>query len=381
MSRPRPHLEYVPKPSMLERWAGDYLAKHHLRTAHPKRSRSAAERQALVRACRRRVLYAALAGILSGAVIGGMEWYMRQEIAGGMQDMTLGEQLPYWAGFFAVAGVVSAIEILFLYWNALRGVLCITRIAQAPLQDGAHAILIKRGLARVALEFPSPRDPVYGIDPYAQMQRWKLTARAVLYRMKVGATSFVLRILMRRIFGRMALRGLLPLVTGPLYAVWNALISYWIMRQARENALGPFAIDSLVAELEEQIDSLGDDAREVILHGVGEMLMRHQDAHANHVYLLSRLLETFAWPSSSLDVDWPRQSQTLAALSEIERRWLVEILSLAAVLVGPLHGRRKAFLRGVFEDCGLVFDLRTLGHLRSAVMNGETPPAVTKRNA
>ena len=376
MNRQGPHHEYVTEPSTLERWAGDYLAKHHPSTAPPGRARSAAERQALVRSCRRRVLYAALAGILSGAVIGGMEWYMRQEMAGGMQDMTLREQLPYWAGFFMVAGVVSAIEILFLYWNALRGVLSISRIAQAPLQHGPHALLTKRGLARVALEFPSPRDPVYGIDPYAQMQRWKLTARAVLYRMKVGVTSFVLRILMRRIFGRMALRGLLPLITGPLYAVWNALISYWIMRQARENALGPFAIDSLVAELEEQIDSLGDDAREVILHGVGEMLMRHQDAHANHVYLLSRLLDAFAWESHRLDIDWPHQARSLDRLSEAERRWLLGILGLAAVLVGPLRGRRKTFLEEVYRNCGEPFDRHAVNRLRRAMMDGEAPPSV-----
>ncbi|MDR5906161.1 hypothetical protein QC821_12830 [Halomonas qiaohouensis] len=156
------------EPSVLERWAGDYLAQRNSHHQIPPRPRSSAERRDLVRACRRTVLYAALAGILSGALIGGMEWYMREVIAGGMQDMTLKEQLPYWAGFFAVAGVVSAIEILFLYWNALRGVLKISDIAQVPLRHGSHALLIKRGLARVALEFPSPRDHVYGIDPYAR---------------------------------------------------------------------------------------------------------------------------------------------------------------------------------------------------------------------
>ncbi|APX93368.1 hypothetical protein BWR19_10755 [Halomonas sp. 1513] len=375
MNPPAPHQEYVSEPSVLERWAGDYLAQRNSHRDVPARPRTAAERRALVRACRRTVLYAALAGILSGALIGGMEWYMREVIADGMQDMTLKEQLPYWAGFFAVAGVVSAIEILFLYWNALRGVLKISDLAQVPLRHGAHGLLIKRGLARVALEFPSPRDHVYGIDPYAQMKRWKLTARALLYRMKVGVTSFVLRILMRRIFGRMALRGLLPLVTGPLYAVWNGLISYWIMRQARENALGPFAIDSLIARLEGAAQDLSDSAREAILHGVGEMIMRHQDAHANHVYLLSRLLDVFDHETRALDVDWPRQARALAGLSESERSWLVETLSLAAVLVGPLRGRRKDFLEEVFDACGVAFDSRALGRLRRALMNGETPPS------
>ncbi|MDR5906162.1 hypothetical protein QC821_12835 [Halomonas qiaohouensis] len=213
------------------------------------------------------------------------------------------------------------------------------------------------------------------------MKRWKLTARALLYRMKVGVTSFVLRILMRRIFGRMALRGLLPLITGPLYALWNALISYWIMRQARENALGPFAIDNLIARLEGPAKDLSDSAREAMLHGVGEMIMRHQDAHANHVYLLSRLLEVFDHETQALDVDWPRQARALAGLSECERCWLVETLSLAAVLVGPLRGRRQAFLEEVFDACGVAFDSRALGRLRRALMNGETPPSAMSGGA
>ncbi|EWH03265.1 hypothetical protein Q427_04265 [Halomonas sp. BC04] len=168
VSSQAPDQQYSPEPNILERHAADYLRKQYPSERYPQRELHDEERLALRRANRWTITWSAIAGILSGAIIGGMEWFMRQGMLDGMQDMPLREQLHYWAGFFAVAGVVSAVEILFLYWNALRGVARTCRVAGIPLEDSQHARLLLSGMTRVALEFPSPRHRIYGIDPYAR---------------------------------------------------------------------------------------------------------------------------------------------------------------------------------------------------------------------
>ncbi|RCV90843.1 hypothetical protein DU505_02755 [Billgrantia montanilacus] len=298
---------------------------------------------------------------------------MRQGILDGMQDMTLMEQLPYWAGFFVVAGIVSAVEILFLYWNALRGVARISRIAGIPLQDSQYARLLVSGMSRVALELPSPRHRIYGIDPYAQMGRWKLALTSILYRMKVGVSSFILRVLMRRVFGRMALRGLLPLVTGPLYAIWNAIITWRIMRKAKVQALGPYTIEFLMQRLEADLDRLGSTARDVILHGMGELIMRSQDAHPNHVYLLARLLDAFEVSDRELAIDWPGHRRKLDTLDEAETQWVLEIMTIATVLSGKWQGRPRRFLQEVHEACGATLDEERLQARRKEMLEGRQP--------
>ncbi|MGQ4880064.1 LBF_2804 family protein [Billgrantia sp. LNSP4103-1] len=369
MAETRPDREYSPQPSTIEQWAGRYLKYRNRRSDMPRQACHPGDIEGIKQAFHRSVAMATLAGIVSGGAIGGMEWYMRQGMLDGMQGMTLKEQLPYWTGFFAVAGVVSAVEIAFLYWNALRGVATISERARAPLHGSAHARLTLLGLSRVALEFPSPRHRIYGIDPYARMSRWKLTAMAVMYRMKVGVSSFMLRILLRRVLGRVALRGLLPLVTGPLYALWNAIITWRIMGKAREQALGPFAIEAMVEPLRHS--PLSERAQRVVLHALGALIMANQDAHPNHVYLLSCLLDVFDTSEQSIDVDWPQQRFVLNRLERHEKYRVLELLAAATVMAGRCKGKRKRFLEELYDACNLAYPDQKARTWRRRFMEGK----------
>ncbi|MCC5883089.1 MAG: hypothetical protein JJU25_10690 [Halomonas sp.] len=369
MAETRPDQEYAPQPSVFERWAGRFLQHHNQRQTTPRQGRRERELCDMKRAFRGCVAWAVLAGLISGALIGGMEWYMRHGMLDGMQDMSFKEQLPYWTGFFIIAGVVSAVEIAFLYWNALRGVATTSRLAGAPLHDSPHATLTLLGLSRVALEFPSPRHRIYGIDPYALMNRWKLTALSVMYRMKVGVTSFLLRIFLRRVLGRVALRGLLPLVTGPLYALWNAIITWRILVKAQEQAFGPFAIETLVKELAHE--PLSERAQRVALHAIGALIMANQDAHPNHIYLLSRLFDVFKRREHSIDVDWPQQRFNLNRLERSEKHRVLDLMIAATVLAGRCKGKRKRFLEELFEACDLAYPQQKVRAWRRQFMNGQ----------
>ncbi|MCE8031277.1 hypothetical protein HOP54_21550 [Halomonas daqingensis] len=370
MAETRPDQEYAPQPSIFERWAGRFLQQYNHRRTTPRQARRRHELKGIERAFYGCVAWAVLAGIVSGGIIGGMEWYMRQGMLDGMEGMSLTEQLPYWTGFFAVAGVVSALEIAFLYWNALRGVAITSRLAGAPLHDSPLAELTLLGLSRAALEFPSPRHRIYGIDPYAHLSRWQLIAMSVMYRLKVGVTSFLLRIFLRRVLGRVALRGLLPLITGPLYAAWNAIITWRIMIKAREQALGPFAIEAMIGRLEQE--PLSERAQRVVLHTVGALIMANQDAHPNHVYLLSRLLDTFQHQQHAIDVDWPGQRFALSRLERSERFRVLELSIAATVLAGRCKGKRKRFLEELFEACNMAYPHEKVRTWRRQFMNGQS---------
>ncbi|MDX5434527.1 MAG: AtpZ/AtpI family protein [Halomonas sp.] len=369
MAEARPDREYAPQPSVFERWAARYLQRHNRHQAIPRRARDDQQLDAIRRTLHRSVAWSMLAGILSGGAIGAMEWYMREGLLDGMQGMSLREQLPYWTGFFVVAGVISAVEIAFLYWNALRGVGTISRQAGAPLHSSPKARLVLLGLTRVALEFPSPRHRIYGIDPYAQMSRWKLSVMAVMYRMKVGVSSFLLRVLLRRVLGRVALRGLLPLVMGPLYAAWNAIITWRILNKAREQALGPFAIEAQMESLER--DPLSERARQVVLHSFGALIMANQDIHPNHVYLLLRLFETFGIQEHSIEVDWPQQRFALSRLERQEKHRVLDLLITATVIVGRCRSKRKRFLEELFEACDMAYPAEKIRRWRRQFMNGQ----------
>jgi hypothetical protein len=362
---------YSPDPNILERKAAEYLARLNRGGEEEWRERSRAEADAMESITRWTVAYAAIAGIISGGIIGGMEVYVRLVIFDGqMDELGWRETMPYWIGLFAVAGVISAIEIVFLYANAIRGIAKLTNRSGIPLGPGGYSDLFGRGLARTALEFPNPRVLVYGIDPYAYMSRWWLAARNVAYKMKVGVSSFILRVFLRRVAARMAIRGLVPLIAGPLYALWNAIIIWRIMHEARLRILGPFAVQELVQQVSKEDGKPGEAAVEAMIQGVGEMLMRGHDAHPNQIFLLSRMRRDLDYGHDEIEVDWDAQRERLKELHTHDQEKVLNVLTLSALLGSGITKQQKALLHEAHGDCGLDFDEARMKHLRKKLRRG-----------
>lgn len=347
MSLTRPDREFAPSPDRAQRLASRYIARRLARTP----PLAAPDPAALKRSRRFVILWAALAGIVSGTLIGGSEWWMRQVWADNWEAMSLREQLPYWSAYMAFAGVITVLEIGFLYWNSLRGVARVARFAgldyQTTLPQPPTVELAVQGVTRIALEYPSPGSLIYGVDPHAHLHGWKLTLQALLYRLKVSMSSFLLRAVMRRLLGRLTLRGFIPMLMAPLYALWNAWIAARITQEAYLLASGPRRIE----ELMQRLAHTPDQTRELLAQGVGEIIMRNRHPHPNLVLLLSRLLATLPERPTALEVEWPRAQQAYAALDPDQQAELLAHLAQAVLLSGDYRGARKRFLQEVFARC------------------------------
>jgi hypothetical protein len=369
MAQLEPGELYSPEPNILERRAARYLAGWSADAGLEPQPRVQAEARELAATTRRQVTLAALAGIVSGGLIGGAEIWVRQGWLDGMEDLDWQEQLPYWGGFFAFAGLISAIEIVYLYWLALRGVATVSGCAGLAIGERGYPGLFGRGLARSALEFPNPRVLILGIDPYAYVSGWRLLAKNVAYKMKVGVSSFLLRVFLRRVLARVAIRGILPLIAGPLYAAWNAIIVWRIMHEARIRALAPSAIERFVAESVDEAERPDEAVGDLMLRGAAEMLKRNCDAHPNHVHLLLRLREALG-REGDIEDDWAARAPELRELAEPDRRLVLATLTLAAIIGSRVTRRQRAMLREACDGCGTTFQRDALKNVRQKLKNG-----------
>lgn len=369
MSLSRPDKEYAPAPGRAQRWANRYVGGYLRR--HP--ALDAPDPQAVTRARRWVIAWAAVAGMISGTLIGGAEWWMRAFAVDEWGAMSLRAQLPYWAGYLAFAGVVTVLEIGFLYWNALRGVANVSRLAGLRYSQTAslepEIQLTLHGVSRVALEYPSPGSLIYGIDPHAYLHGWKLIFKALLYRLKISLSSFILRLLLRRLLGRLTLRGLLPVLTGPLYALWNAWIAARIMQHAYLQARGP----ALVTYLMETLAGSDEHTRLLVAKGAGELIMRNQYPHPNLVLLLARLLDSLADKPLTLEVDWPTTRKAYAQLTGPAREALLSALTQAALMSGSYRGPRKQFLRDVYATCQTPLRDEDMKARQQRLLSGQAP--------
>jgi hypothetical protein len=379
MATREPGHHYSPEPNVLERRAARFLAALGSGAGLEVDGRRQADDRALTITTRRHVYLAAAAGIVSGSLIGGAEIWVRQGWLDGMEGMDWQAQLPYWAAFFVVTGVISAVEIAFLYWVALRGVAAVSHGAGRAIGERGYPGLLAHALARSALEFSNPRVRILGIDPYAYVSGWRLAAKNIAYKMKVGVSSFLLRVFMRRVLARMAIRGFVPLIAGPLYAAWNAIIIWRIMHEARIRTLGPAAIERFLEDTVERAGSPDERVADLMLQGAAEMLKRGGDAHPNHVYLLLRLRETLG-RDGDIEDGWATVASALGQLAPADRQRVLATLVLAAIIGSSVHRRQKAMLR---EACGTgqaTFQQDAMKTLRRKLTNGTaiTPEDLTR---
>lgn len=343
---------FSPEPTMLERKFADYLAqqgKDSGAAGHPSRE----SLKTTNRLTHRIIFCAALAGIISGGLIGGAEMWMRQGLLADMEGDGWRETWPYWAAFYAFAGVVSAVEIALLYALALGGVVRILQGSGLSLsaQDGGG--LFAHALARAALEFPNPQIEIYGIDPYARVASWKLTALNIAYKMKVGVSSFLMRVFLRRVASRMAIRGIIPLLAGPLYAAWNAYIIWRILTEARVRTLGPFAVDNLIAAHFQNARDLDDTTKDVILQAAAEMVTRGRDSHPNQIYLMARLRTALDW-TEEIALDWPATRRHLPVLGWGDQIRVLDLMTLSCIIGSRSNRDQMALLRTACQDCSMV---------------------------
>jgi len=368
---------YSPEPNILERRVADYLAAHGADTdgGVPPSQTSMGQ---ITRVTRWAVGLSALAGLISGGLIGGAEIWMRNTVLDGMNGADWQNALPYWSAFYVFVGVISAVEITLLYALALKGITRVAQLSGLQLSRGAAPRLFSHSLARVALEFPSPKVEIYGIDPYAHVSAWKLLALNIAYKLKVGVSSFILRVFLRRVAARMAIRGMVPLFAGPLYAVWNAFIMWRILAEARVRTLGPFAVDRLIEAHFHDAGELPVTERNVILQAAGEMLTLGRDAHPNQIYLMTRLRNALDH-HEDITLDWGAVRAHLSTLEATSQTRVLDLLTLSCVIGARTHREQTEFLRNASDDCRATLDEKRLKDLRKALTRGDqiTPAALS----
>ena len=143
------------------------------------------------------------------------------------------------------------------------------------------------------------------------------------------------------------MRVLLPFAAVPVFAGWNALIAWWVIREARVRAAGPLAVREAVTALERaDLDTAG---QRLALDAVAELVVAAADAHPNYDLLLAHLRETF-------DIEphvthWPDVRARLARADGGTQRAVLALMTTTAALRGRSRRRQRHVLASAYAAC------------------------------
>jgi hypothetical protein len=334
-----------------------------------------AERAAVRRIARAAIFRSCLAGAISATVAAVAEVWATEPADG--TALLSNESLRFWALVGAATAVAAVLEILYLYWDILRSVHELSQVTGLQLFGASREQAdrqIAQAMARAALELPNPVNVFDRINPRREASKWRLMAASLVYKLKVGVSNFLVKMLVRRLLGRVFVRSvvntLIPFAAVPITAAWNGVVTWLVMREARLRAMGPSAAQELVDVIFADAPPLSEAGRLAAVRAVAAAIVRTQDLHPNLVALL-REVQKKAGDTGTAELDDPGELlRSLEALSPGEQRLVLQTLVVGCVVDGRLTRREKTLLTQAFAGLGRPVDLGPVHRLRRELVAG-----------
>jgi hypothetical protein len=280
------------------------------------------------------------------------------------------QTVHYWGVFIVLAAVFAVAEIAYLYWDALRSVRALSLVAGLELHRHENEE-VAAALARAALELPNPPDATLGVDPQREANKLQLAVASAVYKLKISATNFLFRAIVTRASGRAAARAFLAFTAIPINALWNALVCYSVLREARIRVMGPSAASEM---LDAALADGGEPSAALVavMHqALGSAVVRTRELHPNHAALIRVFRKRFGPPPAGVLHDDSRSFlAALPGLPPSDRPAAVRVLVAAAVLDGRLVRAERRLLTEAYVAAGITPRLDKVDALRKDFVRG-----------
>ncbi len=363
---------------MLDKFGSEFLRRNAETAAvadDPIHVLNPVERAGLRRVSRGAVLRAAIAGIVNGILTGLGDLYAAHLFGPLSAHPTWPERARDWAVFGTGAVVFAVLEIMYLGWDGLRSVTRLSAVAGLELsKDDNKEVAL--ALARAALELPNPPEAVLGVNPHREASKLQLVIASAVYKLKIAVTNFIFKQLLLHAVPALATRLVLAFTAVPINGLWNGLVCWSVLREARIRVMGPSAaIDMLQTVLQGEPEPSPELA--LVLHrAVSSAIVRTQELHPNHVAIVRAVRHRLGEPPEGLELDDSEAFlRALPALTPAERRVALRLLAVAAILDGRLVRAEKRLLQEAYEASALPGGLEHVEKLRRAFVAGDIIPA------
>ena len=363
---------------LLERLGGRFLQAGKFAPARaddPIHVLNPVERAGLQRVMRGAVLRAALAGALNAGATGLGALFATHVLGHKPEHATLLQTISYWGLFGVLAMVAAVLEIAYLYWDSLNAVRALSLVAGLEI-DSVDNAEVRFALARAALELPNAPDATFGVNPHREANRWQLATASLVYKLKVSVTNFLFKAFVERAVGRLATRSFLAFTAVPINALWNGLVCWFVLREARIRVMGPSAACEML-DIIFAAEPSTSPALYIALHrALGAAVVRTSELHPNHIALIRELRQRCGEPLEGVVVDDSAAFlRSLPELTLAERRTALRVLAVVAILDGRLVKRERRLLEEAYEAAALTPALEHVERLRRAFVAGDPIPS------
>jgi hypothetical protein len=290
------------------------------------------------------VIIAFLVGALTTVPAVLFETYYRNSFA----------TLHYYLWLSLITVVLLVIEVGILYWLGMRSTYT---LAQITGYEGEHEnelppeYDIKNMMVRSALELSDPTIEYLGINPHKYVSKKWIFITAILYKAKIVLSSILIKFILQKIASRYGVRMGFVWVSIPVTAIWDAIVMYHVIKDARLRLFGyhlsKYIIDEVLTD--EVMSSYSPHTQEGAIRAVSTMMVLAKSYHPNNIILLIRLSQNFDISEAKDYDELDKFLQHLQNSSKEEKMFLKTLVSITAVFDGKLTKTEKTALVQIFD--------------------------------
>lgn len=302
-----------------------------------------------------------------------------------------------WVHYILAIGpgiIFSFIEALTISYDFLATAISLAAVANIPLyKDPLDPLRVftANAIMAEALELGHPNNTRYGINPLKGSNKLILWFCGILYSLRSGLTKFIIKIILRRVVSRSAIRGASDLIALPIVAFWNGILAVTVTKNIRTVTLArsnlTLCVDCILAlhqELERQmaagvelqnavdlartrshaLDSPGEsftasdikpELKEAVWRTMATGAVIARTFHPNLELMIKHLKYRFRTdPDEVPDVDDMElyKIQCLPKLNTLDTYTVLTFLLLTFIVDGELTGTQKVFFKRIMISSG-----------------------------
>jgi hypothetical protein len=246
-----------------------------------------------------------------------------------------------------VATIYGVVLVFIEIWAlTILHVYCIQRMAVSMGYISHDSALLKEKQDKILAVSTEEKDKTlkrFGIDPYQGMKISQVWMINLLIALKATLSNMVVKILVRRVLGRYAVREVLDLLGIPIFAFWNIMATRNILREARVMIMGQNLIDFIVPTFEKIASKIKDvpESKSLIYDTLQFIAVSKRDYHANHSYLTAKILFIFEIPVEDKHLIPNDYAERLATTNPLLKRFCQLLIIIGLLLDGQISWREK----------------------------------------
>jgi len=225
-------------------------------------------------------------------------------------------------------------------------------------------------LFEIALEKKSKKILALGINPFRGMSQVSLVLFVFLSQLKAILSNLIIKLVLKRIFGRAVFRQLIDLVGIPVYAFWNGWATYKIIREAKVRIMAPNLINELCGILYKEFND-HQQFKDLLFDSIEFIAISKRNFHHNLYLLAFNLLNMFGIPAREKREYNKNFIEKLSQLDDKARLASLKLLIFGIIIDGVFSRREKNAIEELYNKKIIEWDVATVSRWTRSFAQGK----------